>query len=211
MPNCENCGSWVSGEVCQNCGLWVVQTEITQPVQPVHPAQPMQPYPPQYYQPYPGPYGPPGGKSNDMIVIAVITIVIIAIGAGAFFVFLYLPGGGPINGIHSTPHVSLNWIEDENNPGNYTGNVLRISDGDPPDLSDVTLVYTQGTSTGSDRLSNLEMMNLEVGAMSLIFSDNDANNRIGAADTFSLSGVHDGDIIRLTYWPTAGEMYSTSF
>ena len=125
---------------------------------------------------------------------------------------LYVMVSGMLSGGGQTPTVSMNWIENQDNAGNYTGNVLRISGGDPPKLSDCTIVYTQGIYTESDTLDIIETGGLPpVGTMTMTFSDNDGNGRLGAADTFSLIGVHPGDIVRLTYKPTAGEMYSTTF
>ncbi len=141
-------------------------------------------------------------------VIAVILMVAITVVLAAV---LYVMVSGMLTGGGSTPNVSMNWIESDDNPGNYTGNVLRISGGDPPKLTDVTIVYIQTPSTGSDLLSVIVTDDLEAGAMTMRFSDNDVNLRLGGEDTFSLEGVHEGDIIRLTYKPSSGEMYSQNF
>ncbi len=138
-------------------------------------------------------------------VIAVILMVAITVVLAAV---LYVMVSGMIGTSGSTPNISMNWIEDGDNAGNYTGNVLRISGGDAPKLTDVTVIYTQGTTTTSALLSAGTLVCAD---MTLTFTDNDANSKLGGEDTFSMYGVHDSDIIRLTFKPTAGEMYSATF
>ena len=142
-------------------------------------------------------------------VIAVILMVAIAVVLAAV---LYVMVSGMINtGSGVTPTIGMHWVEDLSNPGNYSGNVLRITGGDPPRQTHVTVVYTRGSETNAQLLDTIKTGDLVVASMTMTYLDNDGNNRLGAADTFNLDGVHEGDILRLVFTPTAGEMCSYTF
>lgn len=138
-------------------------------------------------------------------VIAVILMVAITVVLAAV---LYVMVSGMLGSTGTTPTVSMNWNEDPEEPGNYTGNVVSISGVSSINTDDVTVTVTQGTTSDSKDLDTFGT--LVVGTMTLSFTDLAPDGKLGAEDIFSIVGGQTGDQIRLVYSPTSGQMVSTT-
>jgi PKD repeat protein len=110
----------------------------------------------------------------------------------------------------TTPTVSMNWNEDPGNPGNYTGYVVSISGASSINISDVIVTLTRGVQSGSKDLNQLISSPLIVGTLTLSFSDQTPVGKLGAEDIFTIGDGQTGDIIRLVFKPTGGQMVSTT-
>ncbi|UCG70916.1 MAG: hypothetical protein JSV09_07945 [Thermoplasmata archaeon] len=203
MPNCPRCDSPVSGMVCPNCGQRferVVATQIPQQ---------QQPYP---YQQYPPPqYVPPPEKSILPIIIFVLVVIMIILAfVGAFFIFRAIEEG-TLTDASTTPVLSMYWNEDPEEPGNYMGNVVSISGSETIRTDDVTVTVThvgQSDSITLDDLAGEDSM--QVGTMTLDYEDLPPVMRLGAEDTFTVTGGDSGDTINLVYIPTGSMMHSST-
>jgi flagellin-like protein len=138
-------------------------------------------------------------------VIAVILMVAITVVLAAV---LYVMVSGMLGSTNTTPTVSMNWIEDENNVGNYTGNIVRISGTKVLRVEDVTVTVNHDGNTQSTSLDILKgAPKLTIGTdFSLDYIDLNDDQKLGAEDNFVVVGGDDGDIIRLVYIPTGGQM-----
>ena len=103
----------------------------------------------------------------------------------------------PICVMDSQPYrIQMEWNEDE--PGNYTGRVIRITGGDQPDLEDVTILVTHNNRPGSTDLGTLAGAEpLTVESMTLTFTDTNNDGELGPGDVFQISGGIFGDWIYL--------------
>jgi PKD repeat protein len=116
-----------------------------------------------------------------------------------------------ITALQKTPTVSMNWNEDPGEPGNYTGYVVSISGVSSINVSDVIVTVSQGAQSGSKDLDTFSPSSkLTVGTLTLSFSDQTPIGKLGAEDTFTIVYGQTGDIIRLVFKPTGGEMCSTT-
>ena len=141
-------------------------------------------------------------------VIAVILMVAITVVLAAV---LYVMVSGIIIGPNKNITLSMNWQEKSDEPGNYTGYVIKIMGGNPPSLEDVTVVIVNGENIKSKTLGLLKKSDaLTVGTVTVTFFDIDENDRLGAEDIFIAKGVTEGNIIRLTH-KDAGEMHAQTF
>lgn len=122
----------------------------------------------------------------------------------------YLISGSLISPTETTPVISMNWNEDYEHPGNYTGYVVSVSGVSSINTYDVTIVVTHGGSSGSIDLDVLAgAPTLNVGELTLDFTDHNPIGTLAAEDIFTITGGESGDIIRLVYQPTSGQMCST--
>jgi flagellin-like protein len=140
-------------------------------------------------------------------VIAVILMVAITVVLAAV---LYVMVSGMLGSTGTTPTVSMNWNEDQEIAGLYTGNVVSISGVSSINTDDVTVTVTHGGTSGSKDLDVLAGENLTVGTLQLSFNDQAPLLKLGAEDTFSITNGATGDTIRLVYGPTSGQMVSTT-
>jgi hypothetical protein len=116
-----------------------------------------------------------------------------------------------LGGSETSIQLSMNWQEDPDAAGNYTGNVLKITGGSDPKLADTTVVVIDGANVNSALLSTLASGgSVTAGTVTVQFTDVDGNTRLGSSDVFTATGVGSGDIIRLTH-EDAGEMSSKTF
>ena len=111
----------------------------------------------------------------------------------------------------TTPAIAMTWDEDPEGSGDYIGYAVGMSGTECPMLSEVNVVYTQGTESDSKLLSQIESGNLTVGSMTMTFTDVDDNGEFGPVDHFSLTGVEEGDMVKLVYEPTGQPMFSQTF
>lgn len=141
-------------------------------------------------------------------VIAVILMVAITVVLAAV---LYVVVSQIIIGPRENITLSMNWEEKRDAPGNYTGYILKITSGKPPNLEDVTVAIIDDDNIDSETLDVLKTSDkLISGPVTIDFFDIDDNNRLGAEDIFIVSGITDGNILRLTH-KDAGEMHSEIF
>ncbi|UCE73306.1 MAG: type IV pilin N-terminal domain-containing protein [Methanomassiliicoccales archaeon] len=139
-------------------------------------------------------------------VIAVILLVALTVVLAAT---LYVMVSGLIETGPQTPNVSMVWKEDRNNIGNYTGNVVSISGATVLRLREVSVVVTHGNETKSENLDVLATgTTLEIGTptMTLRFDDANNNGKLGGEDNFEIAGGERGDLIRLVYTKSGGQM-----
>ncbi len=139
-------------------------------------------------------------------VIAVILMVAITVVLAAV---LYVMVSGMLGTTNTTPTISMNWEEDTLNVGNYTGNVVRISGSKALRMQDVSVTVTSGSSSGSRTLDVLRGSPLKVGTLILSLTDLSPSDRLGAEDIFTVTSGNTGDMIRLVYIPTGGQMVSS--
>lgn len=139
-------------------------------------------------------------------VIAVILMVGITVVLAAV---LYVMVSGMMTSTNITPNVSMIWKK--GNPGNYTGNVISISGSTTLRLEDVTLTVTHGDESASETLEWLVSENnkITIGTFTLDYVDNNNDKKLGGDDDFFVTGADRGDIIRLVYEPTGGQMVSS--
>ena len=124
--------------------------------------------------------------------------------------YWYFTSGYLISSTETTPVISMNWNEDYEHPGIYIGYVVSISGVSSINTYDVTLVVTHGGSSGSIDLDVLAgVATLNVGDLTLDFTDHNPIGTMAAEDVFNISGGESGDIVRLVYKPTSGQMCST--
>ena len=155
-------------------------------------------------------YIPPKEKSILPIIVIVIVILVIFVLAAMFFLF-FMVGEMNISSSETTPVVSMLWIEDHEEPGTYYGNIVSISGTSSIDTDDVTITVThQGSSYSKDLDEIAEGETLQVGDLTLEYSDQIPNGKMGSEDIFTITGGDSGDIIRLVYQPTAGQMCRTT-
>lgn len=219
MPNCPRCGKQLS--YLQRYGYWYCFTcqkyfQVEQTAQPAQqPQQGTQPYPYQYQQPPPMQYAPPSDKSILPIIAVVLVIVIIIAFAAAFFFLWYLESG-KIETSGTTPTLSMYWHEDQEEPGNYTGNVVSISGVTVINTDDVTVTVSHAGSSGSKDLdtfsatSTLRVPASGTDQLELEFRDLEPLNQLTATDQWIIINGDTGDTIRLIYKLTSGQMYSTT-
>lgn len=139
-------------------------------------------------------------------VIAVILMVAITVVLAAV---LYVMVSGMLGSTNTTPTISMNWEEDPQNVGNYTGNVVRISGSKAIRLEDVSVTVTAGSLSSSRALDVLTGSPLTVGTFILSLNDLSPSDRLGAEDIFTVTSGNTGDMIRLVYIPTGGQMVSS--
>ena len=107
--------------------------------------------------------------------------------------------------------LSMSWQEKGDAPGNYTGYIFKVSSGDPLSLEDVTVVIINDDNMNSETLDVLkESGTLTAGTVTKEFFDIDENDILGAEDLFIVTGISDGDIVRLTH-KDSGDMHSKIF
>lgn len=140
-------------------------------------------------------------------VIAVILMVAITVVLAAV---LYVMVSGMLGVTSTTPTVSMYWEEDIYNPGNYTGNIVRISGTKVLRVEDVTVTVDHDGSSKSLSLDALKgagppMITIDPD-FSLDYIDLNSDLKLGAEDNFLIVGGDDGDIIRLVYIPTGSQM-----
>ena len=141
-------------------------------------------------------------------VIAVILMVAITVVLAAV---LYVMVSGMLGTTGTTPTVSMNWNEDPEEPGNYTGNVVSISGVSSINTDDVTVTVTHGGTSDSKDLDTFGTLVIPgTPTFTLSFTDLDPDEKLGAEDIFSIIGGSSGDLIRLVYGPTSGQMVSTT-
>ena len=138
-------------------------------------------------------------------VIAVILMVAITVVLAAV---LYVMVSGMLGSTNTTPTVSMDWMEDKNNVGNYMGNIVSISGTKVLRVEDVTVTVSHDGDTKSHTLDVLKgASNLTIEPdFSLDYIDLNDDQKLGAEDNFLIVGGDDGDIIRLVYIPTGGQM-----
>ncbi|UCG69183.1 MAG: type IV pilin N-terminal domain-containing protein [Thermoplasmata archaeon] len=138
-------------------------------------------------------------------VIAVILMVGITVVLAAV---LYVMVSGMMTSTNITPNVSMHWVKGD--PGEYTGSVVSISGQQKLRLEDVTLTATVDGMSDANTLDwFVEGTNeMTIGNFTLDFFDNNKDNRLGGDDDFVVTGGEKGDIIRLIYNPTSGQMVS---
>ena len=138
-------------------------------------------------------------------VIAVILMVAITVVLAAV---LYVMVSGMLGSTTTSPTVSMNWVEDQHNLGNYTGNIVRISGTKVLRVEDVTVAVSHDGSSKSltlDMLKGEPKLTINPG-FSLDYIDLNDDQKLGAEDNFVVIGGDNGDIIRLVYIPTGGQM-----
>lgn len=109
----------------------------------------------------------------------------------------------------TTPTVSMYWNEDAEIPGRYMGCIVSISGTSGIFTEDVTVVVTCGNESEAKDLDQLAAGdNITVGTLTLNFTDLPPEGKLGAEDVFIITGGSAGDIIRLIYKPTGGQMGS---
>jgi flagellin-like protein len=144
-------------------------------------------------------------------VIAVILMVAITVVLAAV---LYVMVSGMLGTTGTTPTVSMAWNEDHEHPGNYTGYVVSISGVGSINVDDVTVTLSHAGASGSRDLDTFTPATgeppLEVGDLDLKYRDQDPIGKLGAEDQFTVIGGDTGDVIRLVYQPTSGQMVSTT-
>jgi flagellin-like protein len=141
-------------------------------------------------------------------VIAVILMVAITVVLAAV---LYVMVSALLDGPPENLTLSMNWNEKRDAPGNYTGYIIKISSGDPPNLEDVTVVIINDDNMNSETLDVLkESGTLAAGTVTIRYNDIDDNNSLGVVDIFTVTGISEGDTIRLTH-RDAGQMHSKTF
>ncbi|UCG69182.1 MAG: type IV pilin N-terminal domain-containing protein [Thermoplasmata archaeon] len=145
-------------------------------------------------------------------VIAVILMVAITVVLAAV---LYVMVSGMLGSTGTTPTVSMNWNEDPEAAGVYTGNVVSISGVSSINTDDVTVTVTHSGTSGSKDLDKFATEgNLTVlgggTTLQMDFNDQAPIGKLGAEDTFSIAEGDSGDTIRLVYKPTSGQMVSTT-
>jgi hypothetical protein len=151
-----------------------------------------------YYQPA------PQSDSTKIVIILVVVLVIIFIIVPivlAAFIFMNIPDFGDIQ---TTPNAALRFTPDTNEPGDYTGSIVAISDVVP--LEDVSLVLIDSSLRTSAFLDPLEDGGIASVAdgVQLTFNDANRNGRLDPADVFSITMGSEGDTVRLTFQPTGG-------
>lgn len=113
--------------------------------------------------------------------------------------------------LQKTPTISMNWNEFPGEPGNYSGYVVSISGISSINTDDVTIIVSHDGNSGSKDLDTFSVTSfLEVGNLDLKYSDQDPLGKLGAEDVFLIIGGDTGDVIRLIYKPTSGQMVSTT-
>jgi flagellin-like protein len=139
-------------------------------------------------------------------VIAVILMVAITVVLAAV---LYVMVSGMLGTTGTTPTVSMAWNEDYEYPGNYTGYVVSISGVSSINVDDVTVTVSHA---GASNSKDLELFTtpLVVGDLTLDYTDQNPIGKLGAEDQFTIVGGDTGDVIRLVYQPTSGQMVSTT-
>lgn len=112
--------------------------------------------------------------------------------------------------LQKTPTISMNWNEDPQEPGNYSGCVVSISGISKLYIDDVTVIVIQDSQSGSKDLNDLVSSPLTVGTLTLSYTDLTPIGKLGAEDVFTIVYGQTGDIIRLVFKPTGGQMGSTT-
>ena len=141
-------------------------------------------------------------------VIAVILMVAITVVLAAV---LYVMVSALLDGPSGNLTLSMNWNEKRDAPGNYTGYIIKISSGNPPNLEDVTVVIINDDNMNSETLDVLkESGTLAAGTVTIRYNDIDDNNSLGVVDIFTVTGISEGDTLRLTH-KDAGQMHSKTF
>lgn len=132
-------------------------------------------------------------------VIAVILMVAITVVLAAV---LYVMVSGMLTTTSTTPTISMNWQEDDDNPGNYTGYVVSISGATSIRTDDVSITVTHSGASNSETLDVLsDTGTLVVGDLTLDYEDLNPTGKLGAEDQFSIIGGDTGDGVRLVYTP----------
>ncbi len=138
-------------------------------------------------------------------VIAVILMVGITVVLAAV---LYVMVSGMMSSTNVTPIIGMAWTKDD--PGEYSGNVVSISGSKVLRLQDVTLTATVDGASDGRTLDWLVSGSNEIslGNFTLDFTDFNPSGRLGGEDDFTVTGGEKGDIIRLVYIPTGGQLVS---
>lgn len=201
-PHYPNYGSTIIVKFWRNRGQSVYQVLEQQP------SQKMQSYPPKFRQVSSKQKTGIKGKPPTSIIIFVILVAVIFMIA-IFIRVIFFPEDFIDKG--PTPRISMNWNEDHEQEGNYTGYVVSISGVAYINIDDVTVTVSHGSYTGSRDLDDLAMgYILTVGAFTLFFNDLRPTGRLGAEDMFVIIRGNPGDTIRLVYKPTDGQMCSST-
>ena len=145
------------------------------------------------------------GVSPVIAVILMVAITVVLSGVLYVMVTQMIDGdGGDIT-------LSMNWQEKADAPGNYTGYIIKISRGDPPSLKDVTVVIINDDNVNSETLDVLkESGKLTAGTATIAYFDINDNNKLGAEDIFTATGISEGDMVRFTY-KESDDMHSKTF
>jgi hypothetical protein len=157
-------------------------------------------------QPVAMPYYPPPSQNDStkivivLVVILVIIFVVIPLVLAAF-IFMNIPD---IGNTQTTPNAAMRFTRDTNEPGDYTGSIVAISDIVP--LEDVSLTLIDEslrTSAFIDPLEEGGIASVNDGVQ-LTFTDANRNERLDPSDVFTVTRGSPGDTIRLTFQPTGG-------
>ena len=146
------------------------------------------------------------GKPPISIIIGVIVIAVILMIA-IFIRVIFFPEGFIRK--DPTPSIVLNWNEDHENQGHYTG--LVESTSNIINIDNITVRVSHGSYTGSIGLDYLAGGGLRSsGTFTIGFSDLPPTGQLGHEDIFTIIGGNSGDTIRLIYKPTGGQMCSST-
>ena len=115
-----------------------------------------------------------------------------------------------------TPRVSMDWREDPEVHGKYSGNVIAISGASAIYICDVKVIVEHGGQIASENLEVLAgggMLIIDdtpIHQFCLSFENNDPQDKLTAADQFVVTGACNGDTITLLWCPNNGQMSSTT-
>jgi flagellin-like protein len=140
-------------------------------------------------------------------VIAVILMVAITVVLAAV---LYVMVINLIDPQQENITLSMTWEDTGDAAGTYTGYIIKIS-GKNPNVEESTVTIKSGKNVGSQTLDVLKTAdNFTVGVIVMNYYDVNQDDKLGPEDIFTISGVSQGDLVRLTH-KDAGEMSSKTF
>ncbi|UCE36355.1 MAG: hypothetical protein JSW00_12595 [Thermoplasmata archaeon] len=109
----------------------------------------------------------------------------------------------------TTPIMSMQWIEDEEVQGNYTGSIVVLTYSDTVYLDDISVVVEHAENSQSGTLDNLAAGGtIDIGSFTLSYIDLTPVGQLGAEDVFKVAGGESGDSISFIYLPTDSIMYT---
>lgn len=149
-------------------------------------------------------------KKDDGVspVIAVILMVAITVVLSAV---LYVMVSGLVHTSGITPAANMNWKEDFDRQGNYTGSITVIVGRNVVRIDDVSVTIIHDGVSGSEDLDALDKArDLRIGNMIFDYDDTNGDSNLGAEDVFTISGGKRGDTIILMYKETDGQMASST-
>ncbi len=196
MVYCQKCGAQVTGDVCQNCGQAIIfpQTQYQQQVP--------QPY---YQQPMPPPYYPPPGPPPSYNMVGVVIVVVLIVLFLAFIAVSIIFASNNLGSVETTPRGALQFSDDPNVSGRYTGMFQGSVELEKIDIS--LFDASQGQTDVEEQPESGTVLSI-AGGCELTYTDTNSNDRMDATDSLILEGGGPGDRITFVYRST-GETVAT--